>query len=333
MKTIFGTFRKYASKDLSAKQRLSSPDLVWFMVGGKVVKIVGGPSSVELANKLSESLKMPLVETRTKRFPDGEFYFKFDEDISGEDLLIVQSLYPPQDTHLMELFVIVHTARDLAAKSIRAFVPYLAYSRQDERYLDGECLSSAMIAQVLETLHISALYTVDVHNMDVLKKYNVPALNLTAAVQLARYFASRDLQYPFVVAPDDEEFAIRRAEWAANAINAEYDYFRKERDKYTGEIKTFRKRLDVSGRDVVIIDDIISTGETAANAARFLKEQGARRVLAGVSHALLHGGALTILKEAGIEEIVGTDSVVNEFAKVSVAPVLTEALRKELDLP
>jgi len=297
------------------------------------VKIVGGPSSVELANKLSESLKMRLVETRTKRFPDGEFYFKFNEDISGEDLLIVQSLYPPQDTHLMELFVIVHTSRDLGAKSIRAFVPYLAYSRQGERYLAGECVSSAMIAQVLENLSISALYTVDVHNMDVVKRYNVPASNLTAAVQLAKYFASGDLKYPFVVAPDDEEFAIRRAEWAANAIDADYDYFRKERDRYTGEIKTFRKRLDVRGRDVVIIDDIISTGETATNAARILKEQGARRVFAGVSHALLRGDALRILKEAGIEEIVGTDSVVNEFAKVSVAPVLTEALRKELNLP
>jgi len=296
------------------------------------VKIVRGPNSAKLADKLSESLRMPVVQSRTKRFPDEEFYFKFDERIGGEDLLIVQSLYPPQDTHLTELFIIVHTARDLGAKSIRAFVPYLAYSRQDERYLDGECLSSAMIAEVLENLGISALYTVDVHNMNVLKKYRVPALNLTAAVELAKYFVSKGLKDPFVVSPDDEEYAIKRAEWAASAIGTDYDYFRKERDKYTGEITTFRKRLDVRGRDVIIIDDIISTGETAANAARILREQGARRVYAGVSHALLRGDALKILKEAGIEEIVGTDSVVNEFAKVSVAPVLTEALRKELNL-
>lgn len=296
------------------------------------MKIVAGPSSVELSSKLSQSLKVPMVKTTTKRFPDEEFYFKFDEDVDGEDLLIVQSLYPPQDTHLAELLLIVHTATGLGANSVRAFVPYLAYSRQDERYLDGECVSSALVAQVLQNLGVDALYTIDVHNSNVLKKYKIPTSNLTAAGELAKYFVSKDLKDTFVVAPDDEELAIERAEYAAKAIDADYDYFRKERDKYTGEIKTFRKRMDVCGGDVIIIDDIISTGKTAANAAKMLKHQGARRVFAGVSHALLRGDAIRILEEAGIEEIVGTDTVANEFAKVSVAPVLTEALTKELKI-
>ena len=296
------------------------------------MKIVGGPSSVELANKISKSLQMPLARTRNKRFPDEEFYFKFDEDVKGENLLIVQSLYPPQDTHLMELFLVVHTARELGAKSIKTFIPYLAYSRQAERYLEGECLSSAMLAQALENLGVNAIYTIDVHNMNVLKNYSIPTFNLTAAAELARYFTLKDLKNPFVVAPDDEELAIKRAEYAAEAISADYDYFKKERDRHTGEIKTFRKKLDVRDRDAIIIDDIISTGQTAANAAKILKQQRARRVFAGVSHALLRGDALKILSEAGIEEIVGTDTVTNEFAKVSVAPVLTEALRKERNL-
>ncbi len=134
------------------------------------------------------------------------------------------------------------------------------------------------------------------------------------------------------MSPDDEEMAIKRAEHAARTISADYNYFKKTRDHYTGEIETFSKQLDVLGRDVIIIDDIISTGNTAANAAKMLKKQGARRIFAGVSHALLRGDALQILKEAGVEEIVGTDSVVNEFAKVSVAPVLAEALKNEMGL-
>ena len=296
------------------------------------MRVVGGPSSKELANKLSVSLNVPLVKTSTKRFPDGEFYFKFDEDTGGEDLLIVQSLYPPVDAHLMELFLIIHTAKDLGAKPVRAFIPYLAYSRQDERYLAGECMSSVMVAEMLEDLGVKILYTIDVHNGNVLKNYKIPVLNLTAAGELAKYFASKGPENPFVMAPDDEGMAIRRAEYAARTIDADYDYLRKKRDRYTGEIKTFKKRLDVIGRDVIIIDDIISTGNTAANAARILKEQGANRIFAGVSHALLRGDALKIMKEAGIEEIIGTDSVVNEFAKVSVAQVLTEALKKELAL-
>ncbi|MFB0502400.1 MAG: ribose-phosphate diphosphokinase [Candidatus Bathyarchaeia archaeon] len=296
------------------------------------MRIVGGPSSVELARKLSESLNMPLANNKTKRFPDGEFYFKFEEKVGGEDLLIVQSLYPPQDAHLVEFLLIVHTAKDLGAKSIRAFVPYLAYSRQDERYLEGEGVSAAMVAQLCEDLGVKVLYTIDVHNGNVLKRYRIPVLNLTAAGELAKYFTSKSLKNPFVVSPDDEEMAIERAEHAARTISADYDYFEKTRDHYTGEIETFSKRLDVLGRDVIIIDDIISTGNTAANAARMLKQQGARKIFAGVSHALLRGDALKTLKEAGVEEIAGTDSVVNEFAKVSVAPVLAEALRNEMGL-
>ena len=292
------------------------------------MKIVGGPSSAELAVKISEALGVPLVSTTVKRFPDGEFYFKFDEEISGEDLLVVQSLYPPQDSHLFELFLILHTARDLGAKTVKAFVPYLAYSRQDERYLSGECLSSSMIAEILENLGVKTLYTIDVHNENVLRAYKIPVFSLSAAKELARYFAEKGLKDPFVVSPDDEESAIKRAEEAANAIDAGFDFFRKERDRYTGEITTFGKRMEVAGRDVVIIDDIISTGKTSANAAKMLKKQGARRVFVGVSHALLRGDALKILKESGVEEVVGTDSVVNEFAKVSVAPVLVEALKK-----
>jgi len=296
------------------------------------MRIVGGPSSVELARKLSDSLNMPLANTKTKRFPDGEFYFKFEEKVGGEDLLIVQSIYPPQDAHLVEFLLIVHTAKDLGAKSIRAFVPYLAYSRQDERYLEGEGVSAAMVAQLCEDLGVKVLYTIDVHNGNVLKRYRIPVLNLTAAGELAKYFTSKSLKNPFVVSPDDEEMAIERAEYAARTISADYDYFEKTRDHYTGEIETFSKQLDVLGRDVIIIDDIISTGNTAANAARMLKEQGARKIFAGVSHALLRGDALKTLKEAGVEEIAGTDSVVNEFAKVSVAPVLAEALRNEMGL-
>jgi len=293
------------------------------------LKVVGGPGSVDLAKKISKLLGAPLISTRTKRFPDGEFYFKFEEEISGEDLLVVQSLYPPQDQHIMELFLILHTARDLGAKSIRIFVPYLAYSRQDRRYLKGECLSSGMITEILETLGANALYTVDVHNRKVLERYRIPTYNLTASRELARYFAAKGLKNPIVISPDDEEIAIERAKCAAETINADYDFLEKKRDRYTGEIVTYEKRMNVKGRDAIIIDDIISTGKTAANAVRILKKQGARRVFVGASHALLLGDAVKILNEAHAEEIVGTDSVMNDYAKVSVAPIIVKALKRE----
>ncbi len=290
------------------------------------MKIVGGTGSVELARKISESLSLPLVQTKTKRFPDGEFYFKLEESIFGEELLVVQSLYPPQDAHTMELFVILHTIRELGAKTIKLFVPYLAYSRQNERYLEGECLSSAMVAETLEHLGVDELYTVDIHNEKVLEMYNIPAHNLTASEELAKYFAARKPKDPIVVSPDDENLAVQRVKNAAATINADCDFLKKERDRYTGEIITYGKLMDVQGRDAIIIDDIISTGKTAANAARILKKQGARKVYIGVSHALLLGDALSLLKESGADELVGSDSVTNEYAKVSVAPLLVKSL-------
>lgn len=295
------------------------------------MRIVGGPSSINLARKISEVLNIPLVKVRTKRFPDGEFYFKFEENISGENILVVQSLYPPQDMRAMELFLILHTARDLGADAIKVFVPYLAYSRQDERFLDGECLSASMMAEIIEELGADALYTVDVHNENVLKMYKIPVYNLTASGELARYFAKKDLENPFIIAPDDEDLAIRRAKHAAKVLKTEYDALEKRRDRYTGEIVTYKKDLRVRERDAIIIDDIISTGKTVANAARILKEQGARRILVGVSHALLIGDSVRIIMENGVEEIVGTDSVINEYAKVSVAPVLARALKGEVE--
>lgn len=295
------------------------------------MKIVGGPSSIDLARKISSALNIPLVNVRTKRFPDGEFYFKFEEDISGEDLLIVQSLYPPQDAHTMELFLILHTARDLGANTIKLFVPYLAYSRQDERYLEGECLSAAMIAEVIETLGADALYTIDVHNENVLKMYKIPVYNLTASGELAKYFSNKNLKEPVVIAPDDEDLARRRAKHAAKVLNAEWNYLEKRRDRYTGEIVTFSKALEVRGRDVIIIDDIISTGKTAANAVKILKDQGAARVFVGASHILLLKDSIKIIIDSGAEEVVGTDSVTNEYAKVSVAPIFVRALKGEIE--
>ena len=290
------------------------------------MKVVGGPSSRELGRRVAEALGLELIEASTKRFPDGEFYFRYLQPIAGEELLIVQSLYPPQDEHLMELLAMTYTARDLGASKITLFIPYLAYSRQDERYLDGECLTSDLVRHLLEGVGADALYTVDVHSMKVLERYSIPAYNLTAAGELARYFAERGLKDPLILAPDDEEMALKRVRYAAEVIEAEYDSLKKERDRYTGEIKTYAKELSVRGRDVVIIDDIISTGRTTANAARILKELGAARIYAGVTHLLLRGNALELIKSAGVEEVVGTDSVPGSLSRVSVAPLIAEAL-------
>ncbi|MEM4462202.1 MAG: ribose-phosphate pyrophosphokinase [Candidatus Bathyarchaeia archaeon] len=292
------------------------------------MKVVAGPSSQDLARKVAEQLSVGLVESSWKHFPDGEFYFRFDEDVSGEELIIVQSLYPPQNEHIFELLTIAYTAKDLGASKIIVFAPYLAYSRQDERYLPGEAITSKLLAEILCRIGIDAIYTVDIHNLKVLGYYRVPAYNLVASPLIVRYFVeSRGVSKPFLLAPDDEEAAIKRVEEASKALGGvPYDALEKRRDRYTGMIETREKLLEVKGMDVIIIDDIISTGGTAANAARISKKMGARRVYVGVTHALLRGDALKLMEEAGVDEVVSTDSVPAITTKISVAPLLREAL-------
>ncbi|MCS7112835.1 MAG: ribose-phosphate pyrophosphokinase [Nitrososphaerota archaeon] len=292
------------------------------------MKVVAGPSSQELASRVAEQLGVGVVESSWKHFPDGEFYFRFHEDISGEELIVVQSLYPPQNEHIFELLAIVHTARDLGASKIVVFAPYLAYSRQDERYLPGETVTSKLLAEILCRIGIDAIYTVDIHNLKVLEYYTVPAYNLTASPLIARYFVeNRQVSRPFLLAPDDEEAAIKRVEEASKALGGvPYDALEKSRDRYTGRIETREKLLEVEGMDIIIIDDIISTGGTVANAARISKKMKARKVYVGVTHALLRGDALKLMEEAGVDEVVSTDSVPAVTTKISVAPLLREAL-------
>ncbi|MEM2740215.1 MAG: ribose-phosphate pyrophosphokinase [Candidatus Bathyarchaeia archaeon] len=296
------------------------------------MKVVAGPSSQDLACRVAEQLGAYLVESSWKHFPDGEFYFRFHEDISGEELIVVQSLYPPQNEHILELLAIVHAARDLGASKIAVFAPYLAYSRQDERYLPGEAVTSKLLADILCKIGIDAIYTVDIHNLKVLGYYTVPAYNLVASPLIARYFIEdRGATKPFLIAPDDEEAAIKRVEAASKALGGiPYDALEKRRDRYTGRIETKEKVLGVEEMDVIIIDDIISTGGTVANAARISKKMGARKVYVGVTHALLRGDALKLMEEAGVDEVASTDSVPAVTTKISVAPLLREALIEKL---
>ncbi|MEM3046624.1 MAG: ribose-phosphate pyrophosphokinase [Candidatus Bathyarchaeia archaeon] len=291
------------------------------------MKVVGGPSSLGLSARVAGELGVPSVKVAFKRFPDGEFYFKYEEEVADEDLLLVQSLYPPQEQHLFELLAMSHAAKDLGARSVVAYVPYLAYSRQNRRFLNGEAVTSTLVAQLLERAGIDALYTVDVHNKGILSRYTVPAVNLTAADELARYFTARDLKRPLLVAPDDEADAQERVKTAAEAVGGDHVFLEKRRDRRTGQIVTEEKKVEAAGRDAIIIDDIISTGHTAANAARLLKKMGALRVFVGVTHAMPTQGTLGLLREAGVDEAVSTDSIPCVISRVSTASILVRALR------
>ena len=292
------------------------------------MKIIPGPSSTELGRKIAEILGVETVSVAHKKFPDGESYIRLEEEVKGEEIVIVQSTGPPQDTNLIQLFILADAAKDLGAKRIIAIVPYLAYARQDKRFLPGEAISIQTIGKLLKTSGIDELITVNVHESKVLEKFEIPAKSISAIGLLADYFKSKGLERAFALAPDEgaAEFAIE----ASKVLGGDYGWLHKERDRYTGEVRTEEKNLDVSGKDAIIFDDIISTGGTTANAVKILRKQGARRVFAACVHPLMIGNAKERILQAGAEEIVGTDSVPSNVTIVSLAPLLAKALVEKI---
>ena len=286
--------------------------------------VIPGPASQDLGRKVAKMLEARAVSVIFKTFPDGESYIRLEGDVKDEEVVIVQTTGPPQDVHIMQLFLMVDAAKSLGAKRVTAVVPYLAYARQDKRFLQGEAVSVETLIKILEASGTDRFLTVNIHEKSVLKKFSVPAESLSAMTLLAEYFKKKGLAEAFSLAPD--KGALELAKEADKVLDGGCGWLRKERDRLTGEIRVEEKRLDIKGRDVIIFDDIISTGGTIAAAVKMLKEQGARRVYAACAHPLLVGEAQRKIMQSGAEEIVGTDCVPSPVSVVSVAPLIAEAL-------
>jgi ribose-phosphate pyrophosphokinase len=288
------------------------------------VIVVPGPASQDLGRKVADMLKSKVVSIVFKTFPDGEAYLRLDGDVKGEEVVIVQTTGPPQDAHIMQLFLMADATKDLGAERVTAVVPYLAYARQDERFLPGEAISIETFIKLIEASGTDRFLTVNIHKENVLKRFSIQAENLSAITLLAEYFKNKGLVGAFSLAPD--KGALEMAKEADKILNGGCGWLRKERDRLTGEIRVEAKKFDIEGRDVVVFDDIISTGGTIAAAVEMLKIQGANRVYAACAHPLLVGEAQRKIMQSGAEEIVGTDCVPSPVSVVSVAPLIAATL-------
>jgi ribose-phosphate pyrophosphokinase len=288
--------------------------------------IVSGPASPLLTRRVADAMKTSVIELEHKVFPDGETYIRFPESVAGEQVAVIQSCYPPQNKNLIDLLFILDAAREMGAKEVAAIVPYFAYARQDDAYRSGEAVSARTSARLIEAAGASHFLTVDVPSNKALRYFRIHSNNLTCMNLIGTYLGTRALERPYVLAPDDGAIAL--AQTVSTALRSEYAWFEKTRDKVTGAISTSGKDVNLKGRDAIIVDDVISTGKTIANAAQIAKKRGAKRVIAACAHLLLTGNAEHTLKAAGVDETVGTDSIEVRPQPVSIAPVLAEALRK-----
>ena len=294
---------------------------------GEIAMIVACSNSLGIAAIVARRLKDRLVIPEKRVFPDGELYVRVPAE-PDERAIVINSLLPPQDRSFMELLLTVEALRGMGVDDVTLVIPYMAYSRQDKRFLPGEPISLKVILETLSTLGASEIVTIDVHNEEGLRKIaKIKVTNLLPTREFAKYFKERLNPRTVVLAPD--KGALKRASTLAGELGLDYDYIEKVRDRVSGEVKALPKEINVEDKDVLIVDDIISTGGTIALAARSIKERGGKDIYAVCTHALLVHNALDKIYESGVSEVIATDTVPSPVSKITIAPLIVEYLVKK----
>ncbi len=285
------------------------------------MKIIEGSASKKISNDLSKVLNVSVVKLERKRFPDGELYVRLMDDVSDEDVIIVQTTFP--DEKIIELFLLMDAVKEAKANSITVVAPYFGYARQDQKFKDGEPISARAIAKLI-SLNTDFFVTVDPHKEYILDFFDCEAKSCSAVSAIAEHLKTKDVD--MILAPD--KGALNRAKKAASIIGCDFDYMEKTRiDGETVEIKP--KNLDAKNKNVAIVDDIISTGGTMAKSIQQLKKNGANKVFAACTHGLFAKNAVEKLKSNGCDEIISTDTIENDFSIVKTATVMKKILSNQ----
>lgn len=260
-------------------------------------------------------------------FPDGDTYLKYNTNLKGKVIVIVQSFQPRPDMSLFDVVFAAETAKDLGAKKVVLVAPYLAYMRQDKRFHPGEAVSSRIMAKLLNN-SIDKVITIDTHlhrYRSMKEVFKIPAKNLTANLVIAD-FVKKKYSNTVILGPDWESY--QWAEAIAKRVGVESTVLEKTRYSSRHVTSKMIKPVNLKDKTVVIVDDIISTGHTIAEAAKKARAMGAKKVVAIGVHGLLVENAVSKLKKAGVSEVITTNCIEHKTNKIDVTDLLVEELRK-----
>jgi len=301
--------------------------------------IVFGSNSQGLAEKISKQTQIPIAKILLKRFPDGESYVLVDENVGGKEVFLVQSMYPNQNDALVELLLISDALKNLRAKKITAIIPYLAYARQDKPSQLGEPHSLKVVVELLKDAGISKVITVDTHFHKKVESFRFLDLgfeNVSAGRLLLDDIRKTTGLDTLVVGPDSgsselinyttgKKIFLEKEEICPTCKNSRTKCKCEESVKKY-EVSGFKGDIDFSGKNVVILDDMITSGTTMIKAVEKIREEGANKVIVATTHGLFLKDSLKILKEK-TDYLVTTDSIETPFSKVSIAPLIAGVLR------
>jgi ribose-phosphate pyrophosphokinase len=285
--------------------------------------VIGGTSSEQLARKISSKLKSKYIKCELRIFPDGESKIAIQDKPEGK-VVVVQSIYPPVDSNLIRGLALVSQARKYSSQ-VYAVIPYLGYARQDRQFLAGEIITMSLVAKMFKTAGATKIVVVDIHSMMALRHFQIPTKNVSAVNELVKHFRKLNLYDPIVVSPDMG--GTERAKNFASLLGVDYIALEKHRHRKTGEVKIkSTDHHEVKGRDVILVDDMISTGCSIEKAAQFLKKQKCGRIYASCTHALLIGDAEKRIRKAGVSKIVSTNTIPSKTGIVDVSSIIVKAL-------
>ena len=296
--------------------------------------VIGGSASTALAEKICSYLNIEGGRATIARFPDGETLVKVEEDVRGKDCFIVQSTSPPVNDTLMELLIFIDCLRRASAKRITAVMPYYGYARQDRKAEGRTPITAKLVANMLTIAGADRVLTMNLHADQIQGFFDIPLDHLTAAPVLARHFMDQNVKNRVLVSPDVGN--IKFGNDFASRIGSELAVIHKRR--LSGDSTVAVSVIGtVSGKNVMMFDDMITTAGTVCEAAKLVREQGAVGVYVAATHGIFAGPALQRLASANLSEIVVTDTIplraevkkrLGNLTVLSVADLIGEAIRR-----
>ncbi len=301
-----------------------------------MLKIFAGRSSLAFGEKVCAHLGIPLGQSTTDLFPDGEIIVKVDEDVRGRDCFVMLSTCQPVNDNLVELLIYMDCLRRASARRITAVMPYYGYARQDRKDEGRTPITAKLVANLIVTAGAGRVLALDLHAAQIQGFFDIPVDHLTAAPVVIEYLQSvrEELGEIVLVSPDVGN--VKVANMFANVLGGDLAIIDKRR-RSGKQVEAVNMVGEVRDRTVLMIDDMISTAGTVTEAARVVMDRGAKRVIVGATHGVLVGLALERLAEAPIERIILTDSIplgarcnpiAHKLVELSVAPLIGEAIRR-----
>ena len=295
------------------------------------MKIFTGNSNKPLAEAIAREIGAPLGKCTVKPFPDGETFVKIDENVRGTDVFVIQSSSPPTNHHLMEMFIMMDALRRASASRITAVLPFYGYARQDRKDQPRVPITAKLVANLLVAAGANRVLTVDLHAQQIQGFFDIPVDHLYAAPVMYDYVRSLNLKNLVVVSPDVG--GLKMAHAYSQVLAAGLAIVAKRRKSPT-EIESMAVIGEIKGKTILMVDDLTETAGTLVSAAALLKQKGARRIVACVSHALLNDLGVERLRKSCIDELITTDTVLRpaiegvKITTLSVAGLLGEAIKR-----